>query len=129
MINLVLSTREALKLYKACDEHELQERIIKALEIAAGERNVAVVVDKLGVARFVDGVRVLQQHTGWSLRDAKEWFEIVRGTREPVEGPGGWETERYVNGQPNSLTVSADKATALVDAFLAVGVVARISAT
>ena len=115
MINVEMTVRDAMEIAeksKFCNPG-LYERIVTALTVACSAAVVAaksrVTVHTVLEGQFINCIKVLRLTTGFGLREAKDFFDVVRG--EWV----GHDCGGYAGGKPNSITLETSKAKQLFD--------------
>lgn len=132
MINVDMTVREAINLIQTLptdlDGNCLRNRLIKAIEIAAGDANTTLTLHSIPQDKWIYAIKTIRYGMDWTLRDAKNFCDVVRGqgvttvTKTEDYSPWGemnhYET-RYVDGKPNTLSASSkainDMAIALRD--------------
>lgn len=105
MINLQLSVREAMNLATNCNL-EIYERIVTAFEVALGVNQLRVVTITGGMTldNRIPCIRAIRLHTGWGLKEAKEWTDFM---------VGGWKYDKFVPasvGARQSITLKTPEA-------------------
>ena len=77
MINLQLSVREAMNLATNCNL-EIYERIVTAFEVALGvnQRRMVTITKGMDCNNRISCIRAVRQHTGWGLKEAKDWTDV-----------------------------------------------------
>jgi len=117
MISVEMSVRDMVDMATVARHNnpDLYEQIVKALisacsaAAAATKSNVTVV--SVNRDRFIACIKAFRLVTGCGLKEAKDFFDEVRG---PWLGYNGGE-DNYAGGQPNSIILEADKAKKLFD--------------
>lgn len=100
MINLCLTVRECLNLAVSC-EAAVFEKIVQGLEQAVGEDSrLVVTVTHVPSAERIDCIRLLREYTGWGLREAKEWVDVVVGWSH---------NQQFVEGRSNSIRLATNE--------------------
>lgn len=92
MINIQLSVSEAVSL-SAIAGADLRDRIVKAIEIAMGvNQSRDVTITKMPLDSRIPCIKAIRLHSGWGLREAKEWTDMLvgrwdgnRGLTKPVD--------------------------------------------
>jgi len=99
MINLQLSVREAMNLATNCNL-EIYERIVTAFEVALGvNQNRRVTITKgMDTNNRISCIKAVRQHTGWGLKEAKDWTDGMVGR---YDESGFW------RGGSNPITLTA----------------------
>ena len=96
MINLQLSVREALNLVASshCGS-DLFEKIVCSFEMALGvnQRRMVTITNGLTTNNRIPCIKAIRLHTGWGLREAKDWTDVLTG---------GWNYDRFVPAQPGA---------------------------
>jgi|688.fasta_scaffold09120_5 hypothetical protein len=112
MINVQMTVREIAWLISQCGDFqcELWGRAVSALEAAYPDKEVGTKVTILYVPQdsFIPVIKVIRNYTRGSLKETKEWLDVVRGQWQST---GYWDNGAYIsagqysNGKPNTLTV------------------------
>jgi len=94
MINLQLSVREAMNLATNCNL-EIYERIVTAFEVALGvnQRRVVTITAGMTLDNRIPCIKAIRLHTGWGLREAKEWTDFL---------VGGWKYDKWYPAPANT---------------------------
>ena len=127
MINVEMTVRDAMEIAEKSKHSNpgLYERIVTALTVACSAAVVAaksrVTVHTLLEGQFIDCIRVFRPTTGLGLREAKDFFDVVRGQWM------GYGSNKYTGGQPNSITLETAKAKQLYDELSKLGCEVSIS--
>ena len=86
MIKVDLTVREAVLFANQCDNYggdegrNLRDRIISAIEIALGVNQMRdVTITKMPGDSRISCIRAIRLHSGWGLREAKEWTDVLVG--------------------------------------------------
>lgn len=134
MINVDMTVREAINLIQTLpcdlDGENLRNRLIKAIEIAAGDANTTLTLHSIPQDKWIWAIKTIRQGMGWGLRESKEFCDVVRGegitTATHTEDYHPWgvanhyET-RYENGKPNTLSASSKAINEMAMALRALG--------
>lgn len=104
MIKLELSVREAMDLATNC-HHDIYERIVTAFEIALGvnQRRMVTITKGMDLDNRISCIRAVRQHTGWGLKEAKDWTDGMVGR---YDESGFWRG----GGNPITLTAKTPEA-------------------
>jgi hypothetical protein len=80
MINLELSVREAMELAFYAREN-IRERITQAVEIALGvnQKRKVTITNGMSTNNRISCIKAVRQHTGWGLKEAKDWTDAMVG--------------------------------------------------
>jgi hypothetical protein len=80
MIKLELTVREAMNLATNC-HHDIYERIVAAFEVALGVKQGRSVTITGGITTDdrTACIKVVRQHTGWGLKESKDWTDVIVG--------------------------------------------------
>jgi hypothetical protein len=131
MINVDMTIREAIDLISSTGNTALKDRLIKAIEVAAGDANTSLTVhtiptrdDKIRV------IKALRSEINWGLKEANDWCKVITG--EAVQTPVGtrkgvWGGEithyetHFEGGKPNTLSASSAVINRLVMALREIG--------
>ena len=99
MIKLELSVREAMDLAANCHQN-VYERIVTAFEVALGvNQNRRVTITKgMDTNNSIPCIKAVRQHTGWGLKEAKDWTDGMVGR---YDESGFW------RGGGNPITMTA----------------------
>lgn len=99
MIKVDLTVREAVLFANQCDNYggdegrSLRDRIINAIEIALGVNQMRdVTITKMPGDNRIPCIKAIRTHSGWGLKEAKEWTDILVGCYDSTFG-------RWINGQ------------------------------
>ena len=104
MIKLELSVREAMDLATNC-HHDIYERIVNAFEVALGvnQRRMVTITKGMDLDNRISCIRAVRQHTGWGLKEAKDWTDGMVGR---YDESGFWRG----GGNPITLTAKTPEA-------------------
>lgn len=104
-----MSVRDALALLTGGEaSNDVLENIIKAIEEKCGHKAVNTAnlhkavntanlqINSIPGEKKIQAIKILRQHTGWSLRESKDFIEVVSGIWSCTTGT-------YVGGKPNIL--------------------------
>ncbi len=99
MIKLELSVREAMDLAANCHQ-SVYERIVTAFEVALGvNQNRRVTITKgMDLDNRISCIKAVRQHTGWGLKEAKDWTDGMVGR---------WDASGFLIGGGNPITLTA----------------------
>jgi len=99
MIKLELSVREAMDLAANCHQN-VYERIVTAFEVALGvNQNRRVTITKgMTLDNRISCIKAVRQHTGWGLKEAKDWTDGMVGR---------WDASGFLIGGGNPITMTA----------------------
>jgi hypothetical protein len=99
MINLQLSVREAMELSFYARE-DIRERITQAFEMALGvnQRRMVTITKGMDTNNRISCIKAVRQHTGWGLKEAKDWTDGMVGR---YDESGFW------RGGSNPITLTA----------------------
>lgn len=99
MIKLELSVREAMNLATNCHQ-DIYERIVTAFEIALGvnQRRRVTITKGMDLDNRISCIKAVRQHTGWGLKEAKDWTDGMVGR---------WDASGFLRGGGNSITLTA----------------------
>jgi ribosomal protein L7/L12 len=120
MINVDMTVREAINLIQTLpcdlDGENLRNRLIKAIEIAAGDANTTLTLHSIPENKWVWTIKTIRDGMGWSLMESKDFCRVVRGegvttaTKTDDYSPWGEATHyetHYEGGKPNTLSASS----------------------
>jgi len=99
MIKLELSVREAMNLATNCHQ-DIYERIVTAFEIALGvnQRRRVTITKGMDLDNRISCIKAVRQHTGWGLKEAKDWTDGMVGR---------WDASGFLIGGGNPITMTA----------------------
>lgn len=83
MINVKLTVREATWILSKIESYDsIYDKIVAALEDALGvNRNkIVTITGGMTLDNRIPCIKAIRLHTGWSLREAKEWTDVLVGT-------------------------------------------------
>ena len=80
MIKIEMSVREAMNLATNCSL-DVYEKIVTALEAAVGEnQRCTLTINKgLNLDNRIHCIKAIRLYTGWGLREAKDWTDVIVG--------------------------------------------------
>jgi hypothetical protein len=120
MITVDMTIREAINvmwlLSNDPETKTLRDRLIKAIEIAAGDANTTLTLHKFPDEYRVRVIQIIRANMGWGLKEANDWVNVVRGksvqTLTGSQEFGKWGTfgqyeTHYEGGVPNTLSASS----------------------
>jgi hypothetical protein len=131
MINVDMTIREAIELIAYTTNTSLKDRLIKAIEVAAGDANTSLTVHT--IPTIDDKIRVikaLKSEFNWGLKEANDWCKVITGeaVQTPVgtrQGVWGGEITHYEThfegGKPNTLSANSTVINRLVIALREIG--------
>jgi hypothetical protein len=99
MITLELSVREAMDLAANCHQ-SVYERIVTAFEVALGvnQKRRVTITKGMDTNNRIPCIKAVRQHTGWGLKEAKDWTDGMVGR---YDESGFW------RGGGNAITMTA----------------------
>ena len=99
MIKLELSVREAMDLAANCHQN-VYERIVTAFEVALGvnQRRRVTITKGMDLDNRISCIKAVRQHTGWGLKEAKDWTDGMVGR---------WDASGFLIGGGNPITMTA----------------------
>jgi ribosomal protein L7/L12 len=106
MIKVELSVREALNMVSNGCNLDMFEKIVCALELALAvtQRRVVTITGGMSTDNRIPCIKAIRQHTGWGLKEAKDWSDIL---------VGGWKYDKFVPAAANvrnSITLKTPEA-------------------
>jgi hypothetical protein len=112
MIKVDLTVREAVLFANQCDNYggdegrSLRDRIINAIEVALGvnQNKIVTITGGLSLDNRIKCIKAIRIHTGWGLREAKEWTDYL---------VGGWKYDKFVPakvGAKHSISLATPEA-------------------
>ena len=106
MIKVELTVREALNMVVSSRYgSEIFEKIVAALEVALGEnqRRMVTITGGMSINNRIPCIKVIRTHTGWGLKEAKDWTDVLIGHYDSKYG--------YHNeGRKNTMTLKTSEA-------------------
>jgi ribosomal protein L7/L12 len=132
MISVEMSVRDMVDMATVAryNNPDLYEQIVKALTSACSAGAAAtksrVTVVSMNQDRFIPCIKALRLVTGYGLKEAKDFFDVVRG---PLLGYTykADSDYQYGGGQTNSIILQADKAKKLFDELGKLGCVVTLT--
>jgi hypothetical protein len=99
MIKLELTVREAMELSFYARE-DIRERITQAFEVALGvnQRRMVTITKGMDLDNRISCIKAVRQHTGWGLKEAKDWTDGMVGR---------WDASGFLRGGGNPITLTA----------------------
>jgi len=81
MIKVELSVRESLSMIANGCSHDMFEKIVVALETALGvnQRRMVTITGGMSTDNRIPCIKAIRLHTGWGLREAKDWSDVLVG--------------------------------------------------
>jgi hypothetical protein len=81
MIKIDLSVREALTMISNGCSLDMFEKIVTALEVALGvnQRCAVTITSGMTTDNRIPCIKAVRKHTGWSLKETKEWTDDLVG--------------------------------------------------
>lgn len=101
-----MSVREALNMVSNGCNLDIYEKIVSAFEVALGvnQRRVVTITGGLTLDNRIHSIKAIRQHTGWGLKEAKDWSDYL---------VGGWHNDRFIpakSGAKQSITLKTPEA-------------------
>jgi len=130
MISVEMSVRDMVDMATVARHNnpDLYEQIVKALisacSAAAAATKSRVTVVSMNQDRFIACIKALRLVTGYGLKEAKDFFDVVRGSLQGHYVGDSWQ---YGGGRPNSIVLQADKAKKLFDELGKLGCVVTLA--
>lgn len=130
MINVDMTIREAIELIAYTTNTALKDRLIKAIEVAAGDANTSLTVHTIPKDEKIRVIKALRSEINWGLKEANDWCKVITG--QEVQTPvgtkkyGDWgvathyETH-FEGGKPNTLSANSAVINRLVIALREIG--------
>jgi hypothetical protein len=74
---------------------DMFEKIVCALEVALGvnQRRMVTITGGLTLDNRIHSIKAIRQHTGWGLKEAKDWSDYL---------VGGWSYDKFVPAKPGA---------------------------
>ena len=106
MIKIELSVRESLNMIANGCSLDMFDKIVCALEVALGvnQRRMVTITGGLTLDNRIHSIKAIRLHTGWGLKEAKDWSDIL---------VGGWKYDKFVPAAANvrnSITLKTPEA-------------------
>jgi len=106
MIKIELSVRESLNMIANGCSLDMFDKIVCALEVALGvnQRRMVTITGGLTLDNRIHSIKAIRQHTGWGLKEAKDWTDYL---------VGGWNYDKFVpakSGAKQSITLKTPEA-------------------
>ena len=95
MIKIELSVRESLNMIANGCSLDMFDKIVCALEVALGvnQRCMVTITGGLTLDNRIHSIKAIRQHTGWGLKEAKDWSDYL---------VGGWNYDKFVPAKPGA---------------------------
>jgi hypothetical protein len=95
MIKIELSVRESLNMIANGCSLDMFDKIVCALEVALGvnQRRMVTITGGLTLDNRIHSIKAIRQHTGWGLKEAKDWSDYL---------VGGWSYDKFVPAKPGA---------------------------
>jgi ribosomal protein L7/L12 len=103
MIKLELTVREAMGLASNCSS-DMYNKIVTAFEVALGvnQRRRVTITGGMNTDNRIMCIKSIRQHTGWSLKESKDWTDVIVGCYDS----GVW----INGGDKNTVTLETSEA-------------------
>ena len=100
MIKIELTVREALTMISNGCSLDMFEKIVCALEVALGvnQKRKVTITKGMDLDNRIPCIKAVRQHTGWGLKEAKEWTDGMLG---------GWDASGFLRGGGNTISLTA----------------------
>lgn len=86
MINIQVTIAEAIAIANVSG-NDLHDRIVKAIEVALGiNQSRDVTITKMPGDNRIPCIKAIRLHSGWGLREAKEWTDVLVGRYDSTYG-------------------------------------------
>jgi hypothetical protein len=78
----------------------MRERITQAFEIALGvnQKRMVTITKGMDLDNRISCIKAVRQHTGWGLKEAKDWTDGMVGR---------WDASGFFRGGGNPITLTA----------------------
>ena len=88
MIKIELSVRESLNMIANGCSLDMFDKIVCALEVALGvnQRRMVTITGGMTLDNRIHCIKAIRLHTGWGLKEAKDWSDYV---------VGGWKYDKW----------------------------------
>jgi len=99
MIKIELTVREALTMISNGCSLDMFEKIVCALEVALGvnQKRKVTITKGMDLDNRIPCIKAVRQHTGWGLKEAKEWTDGM---------VGGWDASGFLRGGGNTISLT-----------------------
>ena len=127
MIKIELSVRESLNMIANGCSLDMFEKIVCALEVALGvnQRRVVTITGGMSTDNRIPCIKAIRLHTGWGLKEAKDWTDVLIGRYNYSHWRGD---EATTAGVANSVTLKTPEAAeALLRDLVGLGCVGSLS--
>lgn len=102
MIKINLTVSEAMWIVSKIEPFgTIYNKIVAALEVSLGENQYCTVnITRMPSENRISCIKAIRKHTGWSLKQTKEWTDVLTGT---------WDSygQRIEGAKEHSLTASS----------------------
>ena len=79
MISIQVTNAEAIAIANTAS-NDLHDRIVKSIEVALGiNQSRDVTITKMPGDNRIPCIKAIRSHSGWGLREAKEWTDVLVG--------------------------------------------------
>jgi hypothetical protein len=86
MIKVEMTVAEAIAV-ASVGGNELHDRIVKAIEVALGiNQSRDVTITKVPGDNRIPCIKAIRLHSGWGLKEAKEWTDVLVGRFDGTYG-------------------------------------------
>ena len=81
MIKIELTVRESLAMISNGCSLDMFEKIVSSLEVALGvnQRRTVTITGGMSTNNRIPCIKAIRTHTGWGLREAKDWTDVITG--------------------------------------------------
>ena len=99
MIDIKVTVAEAIAIANTAS-NDLHDRIVTAFEIALGvnQRRMVTITKGMDLDNRISCIKAVRQHTGWGLKEAKDWTDGMVGR---------WDASGFLIGGGNPITLTA----------------------
>ena len=89
MITIQLTIEEAIGIASTAG-NDLRDRIVKSIEVALGiNQSREVTITKMSEDNRIPCIKAIRIHSGWGLKEAKDWTDVLVGRYDSSYGSGG----------------------------------------
>jgi len=126
MISVEMTVSEAIEMITHVGFHtDLGRKIVYAISAKCGEysNKMVLTVNSMNPENMIPCIKALRNHTRWGLKEAKDFFDIVRGRYYASSTDTHYS---YRDGRPNSLTLPTSTANQLAKDLRAEGCIVTL---
>jgi hypothetical protein len=121
MISVHLTIREAVELVKNSTSDSVFDRVVEALEAACGRLKANLTVKTIDPDKMIPCIKAYRLVTNTGLKEAKDFFDVVRGRYQYGTSYGSDSNYSYVGGTANTVALDYHVAHRLADQLRGLG--------